>query len=95
MIYHFDQIFTDEQVALIDPKRLPQAQVAVALAPVLCTDCGEYFPLGWVAMVGAPMCPRVDRRNYPHRASNEVIDQVSDQVANRYATDPTGTEVQA
>lgn len=83
MIYDVTEMFNADQVSIIDPERLDEARIRVALAPVRCIDCETYFPIGWVAVTGAPRCPAW--KNAPHRAEIDVIESVVDSFVNRYA----------
>lgn len=93
LITSIDQIFSPEAIALIDPEHLERAKIEVALAPVRCVDCGEYFPLGWIAQTSAPYCPKGKQSSgdpWWHRVSHDVIENVVDGVANRYLATQEG-----
>lgn len=69
----------------------PAAAVALALTPVLCIDCDQYVPFGWVDNTAAPKCPEgfgASGSQHGHRIPNAVVSHVKDLVANQYAQQP-------
>ena len=74
-----DEIFTQDDLDLLDPERVEDLKVQVALAPVRCIDCGAYIPLGWVFFgASAPKCSGTRS----HRVSNEVVNNIIDRIVN-------------
>lgn len=61
--------------------------MAVLLAPVLCIDCGQFVPFGWVES-GTVKCPENwggpggNSVQYGHRVPQEVWNSVKDKAYN-------------
>lgn len=60
----------------------PAHAVKLALTPVLCTDCEQYVPLGWVEQ-GQVKCPKGD--GWGHRVYSETITNIKDSLYNGLA----------
>lgn len=48
--------------------------VTVALSPVLCIDCNNYVPAGWVDFTDAPKCVTGKSHRVPTHILVNVID---------------------
>jgi hypothetical protein len=68
----------------IDSALGPHHKVQLMLEPVLCTDCGQYVPLGWIEF-GLAKCPAATGHYQGHRTSNEVVTSVKDRMYNNLA----------
>lgn len=58
--------------------------VQVSLKPVLCIDCNQYVPLGWVEF-GLTVCPQATGHYKGHRGSTEAITSIKDIYYNHLA----------
>lgn len=63
---------------------LPNHKVQLMLEPVLCMDCEQYVPLGWVEF-GTQHCPQATGHYRGHRALNEAITSIKDRLYNTLA----------
>ena len=61
------------------------AREAAALEPVLCIDCDQYVPLGWIDFLGVK-CPKnfgATGVQYGHRVYTDTIQNIVDTYMNR------------
>jgi hypothetical protein len=63
---------------------LPEHKVQLMLEPMLCIDCEQYVPLGWVVF-GLTKCPKATSHYPGHRALTEAITKVKDRLYNTLA----------
>lgn len=68
-----------------------QGEGQLALTPVLCTDCKQYVPLGWVVH-STVVCTKNTGANgvqYGHRTERDTIVSVIDQFNNKMEGQPS------